>query len=107
MNLYYELNEHDREYLERYGQRYLVEYDASYSITLDPATFKPRLSSNQAPWRDLYYTCPRIWIELDNKIQYVKFGKEHYIPNDSYPTHLPDVDLKEFTFVKLSAKELT
>jgi hypothetical protein len=107
MNMYYELNELDHEYLKQYGQRYLVEYDTYYSWTLDPDTFQQRLSSNRAPWQDLYYTCPRIWIELDNKIQYVKFGKEHYIPNDSYPTPLPAVDLKEFVFVKLRAKELT
>jgi len=46
----------------------------------------------------------RVWAEWDNKIEYIKWDYDEYIPNGKYPNTLPAVDLKEFLFVKLSAE---
>jgi hypothetical protein len=102
INLYYEIN--DSEIIEKYGHKHLIEYDANTSVVLNEYTFQPAIRTRKMhPFK---HCLERVWAEWDNKIEYVKFGHNDYTPNVNYPNPLPEVDLKEFLLVKLSAKEI-
>jgi hypothetical protein len=103
MNLYYEIN--NPKIIEKYGTKYFVEYDALISMVVDESTFQP--VARTIKMRPFKFCLERIWAEWGNKIEYIKWDHDEYIPDAEYPNTLPAVDLKEFTFVKLSAKELT
>jgi len=102
MNLYYEIN--NPELIEKYGQKHFVEYDAEINIVLNEHTFQPAIRTRKMhPFKQ---DLARVWAEWDNKVEYLKWEYNDYVPNEKYPNTLPAVDLKEFVVIKLSAKEI-
>jgi regulator of RNase E activity RraB len=102
MNLYYEIN--DPELIEKYGHKYLIEYDAVINVVLNEHTFQPAARTRKMhPFK---HCLERVWGEWGDYVEYLNFNHNDYVPNEKYPNTLPAVDLKEFVVVKLSAKEI-
>lgn len=105
-NLFYEIDPEDDYHNKQYGRKYVVQYGVNLALSID-SNFEPHLSCTKQPTQHLLWFARRIWAEWNNRVEYIKFDKHQHLADEDSVNTLPDVDLKEFTFVKLSAKEIS